>query len=147
MATSTRVMGRSTVLKTMSKRNASTPGHTCPRPDRFFNVTSHLEPGDSSSGLKGQNKVSRFNSSATCNEDSLFSTQKTRRHGVFFGHLCHTRRRLRRYPSGMCYEKVDEDFCAKQFNTDNISVNNAAGCVRYEKGFTRKFYSDMFGTV
>lgn len=49
-------------------------------------------------------------------------------------------------------EKVDEDFCAKQFNTDPIRVYNAAGCVRCDTAtgskerFTCKFSSDMFGT-
>ncbi len=43
---------------------------------RFLHVTFHLEPGESSSDLKGQNRVSSFNSSATSNEESLFCRQK-----------------------------------------------------------------------
>lgn len=79
---------------------------------RFFHMTSYLEPGESSSGLKGQNKVSCFNSSATWNEESLFCRQKSGSDR----HLRHATRCLRHTSRASITELCDL-ICAKQFNT------------------------------
>lgn len=94
---------------------------------RFFHVTSHLEPGESSSGLKGQNKVSCFNSSATWNEESLFCRQKSGSKR----HLRHATRWLRHTLRASITEVCDL-ICAKRYNTKLISVYNAAGCVKHD---------------
>lgn len=88
---------------------------------RFLHVTFHLEPGESSSGLKGQSKVSCFNSSATWNEESLLCRQKAREY------FC--RQTSTSHFAGVWYRSSRSNLC-KAIQYKAVLVYNAAGCVK-----------------